>query len=125
MPVGRASMPTPRKDIIVPRNFPPVVMGVTSPYPTVVSVATPHHMARHSDGMVHKTGVGSELVQAVVGGDLVGVREGRVVKYHVAEVVDLAAQLHDGLSYVDYLRGLFADDMYAEDFSAFAVEDKL
>ncbi len=44
MPAGNANMPIPRIEIKAVSVFPKPVIGYMSPYPTVVSVATLHHM---------------------------------------------------------------------------------
>src|SRR3569623_2354377 len=64
-------------------------------------------------------------VEGVDGGDLVGLREGRVVEGVLDEVVDGAAEVEDGLSDMYELGGAFADDVCAEELAALEVEDQL
>jgi len=42
--VGNANIAMPKKATIPAQNFPTWVTGYISPYPTVVSVATDHHI---------------------------------------------------------------------------------
>ena len=42
IPVGIATIPIPEIDIITVHIFPIIVIGYTSPYPTVLSVTTDH-----------------------------------------------------------------------------------
>jgi hypothetical protein len=44
IPAGNASRATPARRIIAEKTFPSVVIGIISPYPTVVSVTTAHQM---------------------------------------------------------------------------------
>mmetsp|Transcript_60325 Transcript_60325/g.113875 ORF Transcript_60325/g.113875 Transcript_60325/m.113875 type:complete len:214 (+) Transcript_60325:57-698(+) len=49
MPAGKAKSPTPKKATMEPNTLPTLVVGVTSPYPTVVKAVTDHHMAAGTD----------------------------------------------------------------------------
>ena len=69
--------------------------------------------------------VAVEAADAVEGGDLVALGEGGVVEDGVDEVLDGAAEGHDGLADVDEFCGAFADDVDAEDLAGVAVEDEL
>ena len=44
IPVGIATTPIPTKEIIEAKIFPPTVIGITSPYPTVASETVAHQI---------------------------------------------------------------------------------
>jgi hypothetical protein len=44
MPVGNANIPIPSMAMMLAKHFPIIVTGYISPYPTVVNVATAHHI---------------------------------------------------------------------------------
>src|SRR4051794_15530881 len=73
--------------------------------------------------LVHLVAV--QTAEAVEGGGFVALGQGWVVEDCVNEVVDRAAEDHDGLTNVDEFAGAFADDVDAEDFSGVAMKDQL
>ncbi len=69
--------------------------------------------------------VAVQAAEAVEGRGFVALGESGVVEDGVDEVVDGAAEDHDGLADVDQLAGAFADDVHAEHLARVAVEDEL
>ena len=57
---------------------------------------------------------GPQPVHHVQCGDLVRLRQGRVVEHRVDQVVDGAVAAHDRLADVDQLGGLWAEDVHPE-----------
>ena len=55
-------------------------------------------------------------VISIVGGDFVGLRQGRIVEGAFDEIIDRAAEVHYRLADVNELRRPFADDVDAEQF---------
>ena len=66
-----------------------------------------------------------QLIQPVQRRDLVRLGEGGEVEDVVDEVVDGAAEGHDGLADVDQLRGAGADGVDAEDVVGVLVDEQL
>ncbi len=66
-----------------------------------------------------------EAAEAIESGHFVALGQCRIVEDGVDEVVDCAAEGHDGLADVNQLGGAFADDVHAEDLAGVAVEDEL
>jgi hypothetical protein len=67
----------------------------------------------------------SKLVQAIQRGDLVGLRERRVVEYSVPEVLDRAAESEHCLADVDQFGRSFAQGVDAEDREFVSMEQDL
>ena len=57
-----------------------------------------------------------KFVQAVECGDFVGFSERRIVEDSIAEIVNFAAVIKNGLADVNDFRGALADYMNAEEF---------
>src|SRR3569833_2185637 len=76
-----------------------------------------------SSSLVHLIAV--QAAEPIKGCGFVALGEGWVVEDGVDEVLDCAAEDHDCLANVDLLAGAFADDVDAENFARFSLEDEL